>query len=224
MRILTYDQSRYPFADLVREIFGISDLAQIQSSVPLERLTRGTDQSTDLHARFYANNASVLAVYETFVADQIAPLYAERFCYQRVPTFRVQLPNNVAVGDFHVDADYHHPAGECNFWLPLTRCWGNNSIWIERHQGEGDYEPVTLRPGEVLAFDAVHLRHGNKLNDTGAARVSLDFRCIPLSLLPLTATRSVSYGLPMTVDGYYKVFKVDVGQAEAAVMTSDSHE
>jgi hypothetical protein len=35
--------------------------------------------------------------------------------------FRVHLPNNVAVGSKHCDADYNHPPGEINFWVPLTK-------------------------------------------------------------------------------------------------------
>jgi hypothetical protein len=216
MRVLTYDQRRYPFADVVRAIFGIEDLAHLDTALPVDLLTRATDQGTDLHRQFYTQKERLLAVYESFVRDHIASLYTEEFCYQRVPTFRVQLTNNVAVGEFHVDADYNHPDGERNYWLPLTACWGNNSLWIERHQGRGDYEAVTLRPGEFLEFDAVHLRHGNKVNDTGFARASLDFRCIPLARLPRTSARTVSYGVPLTVDGYYRIFTRDGGRVENA--------
>jgi hypothetical protein len=31
------------------------------------------------------------------------------FLYQRIPTFRVQLPDNEAVGEFHRDSDYNPP-------------------------------------------------------------------------------------------------------------------
>lgn len=69
--------------------------------------------------------------------EHIAPLFKgeKRIIYQKKPTFRVHLPNNVgnayngtslvltslAVGKKHRDYDYFHPPGEINFWLPFTK-------------------------------------------------------------------------------------------------------
>jgi hypothetical protein len=207
MQIVNFDLREHAFKDATQRLFQTNDLARLAVPKALPILTRGVDQSTVFHRRFYAGMAEVLEIYESFVAREIAPLYQEPFCYQTVPTFRIQLPNNVAVGEFHVDADYHHPPGELNYWVPLTACWGNNTVWIEKNIGSADYAPVELLPGQLCRFDATRYRHGNHVNDTGRTRVSLDFRCLPLSALRPSSARSVSHGVPFVLGGYYRLFQ-----------------
>jgi hypothetical protein len=145
-------------------------------------------------------------LYSLFIEDFVSTLFTESFCVQTVPTFRVHLPNNLAVGEFHCDKDYNHAVGEINFWLPLTPCSDSNSIWIEQEIGNGNYRPISSRAGQVVVFDAVRLRHGNVLNKTGATRVSFDFRCIPLSLYEFRDARSVNTGARLVLGDYFSLF------------------
>lgn len=180
-RFIPYSLAVYNFPAIVMTALGESDLSKLGSDANIAVRTRENDQDTQWHRRFYASFDQWRSIYVEFVQDVISTLFAQRFYYQAVPTFRVHLPHNLAVGEFHTDGDYGHPDGEINFWLPLTPAFDTNSIWIERVQGRSDFQCVNTGPGNVVAFDATHLKHGNLKNETGRTRVSFDFRCLPVT-------------------------------------------
>jgi hypothetical protein len=197
----------FDFPKAVAEVFGTRDLESLgqQQAQATARLRPGNDQSTIFHRQFYQRySACVADLYRDFIAEFATTLIGTRqLCYQQVPTFRIHLPGNVAVGEFHRDAEYHHQDGEVNFWLPLTCAWGTNSIWVETAPDSGRYHPVEAKPGEVYVFDGVHLRHGNKLNRTGVTRLSFDFRCIPTAKFRDLGLRSVAEGRRMSIGDYF---------------------
>jgi hypothetical protein len=201
--VLDYDLARYRFAGVVASILGVEDLDRLGHGVSHKLLTRERDQRTAFHERFYASLDSFLALYRRFVAERVRPLFAEDIVFQRVPTFRVHLPANVAVGTFHVDSDFGHGREEINFWLPFTDAWDTNSIWVESEPGLGDYRPAAVRYGQVLLFSGVHLRHGNQPNSTGRTRVSVDFRVIPRSRYRPREAASVNSGLRFAIGEYF---------------------
>ena len=181
VEILDYDETAFPFRELVREHLNVYDLSRLHELVHADGVfQRENDQSTWAHRRFYEIGEPVV--------------------FQRIPTFRVHLPGNVAVGEFHRDTEYHHLPAAVNFWLPLTPTSGNNSVWIEQ---DGDMAAPSLGPGQVLAFDGVGLYHGNKLNDTSHTRVSFDVRIVPESKFVPSEEGSVNTGVKMVIGGYY---------------------
>lgn len=201
-----YDLARYDFPSAVEQIMEVETLSGLGSDSSYGRFRRETDQSTDYHKMFYASFDKVRPLYRRFVDEVVGPLIAEPFCFQSIPTFRVHLPGNVAVGEFHRDADYNHPEGEINFWVPFTEAYESNTVWIEKTLGSGEYAPAPpLSPGQFLIFDAVRWRHGNVANDTGATRVSFDFRCIPLSQYNEVEARSVNTNQKLTIGDYFEV-------------------
>ncbi len=94
----------------------------------------------------------------------------------------MNLPGNVAVGSWHKDKDFGHDPNEINFWMPFTEAFNTNTIWLETEEDKGDFEAIKVENGEMLVFDGANLKHGNKTNDTGKTRVSVDFRIIPEDL------------------------------------------
>ena len=66
-----------------------------------------------------------------------------------------------------------------NIWVPLTKVWGDNSLWVESKIGANNFKPITMHPGQVLVFDGVNLRHGSKINTTNSSRISFDLRVMP---------------------------------------------
>lgn len=206
-QLLDYDPAEYPFAETVSSIFDSDDLSTLGAG---DRrygvLTRESDQSTAYHSAFYARVADLLPTYERFVRAVIAPLFAgeSEIVYQRVPTFRIHLPDNLAVGTFHRDTEFGHSVDEQNFWLPITSADGSNSIWIESRPNKGDYRPMRVRYGQVLHFDAARLMHGNRLNESGRTRLSLDFRVIPGSRYrPRADAVTVNTRMSLSVGGYF---------------------
>jgi hypothetical protein len=109
----------------------------------------GKDQATQFHKKFYdmANGpqCAFMEAYQKFVR-YIRPFFGEsKFLYQRIPTFRVHLPNNKAVGGrSHRDVDYNHPKDEINIVVPLTSMFGTNSIFTETRPIFGTLEWLRL--------------------------------------------------------------------------------
>jgi len=125
-----------------------------------------------------------LAVYARFVEEVIVPLCGDSSIQcQCPPTVRVHMPSQQPTIPAHTDSEYEgHEASEINFWVPVTRVWGNNTLWCETQPGLKDFHPVEIEYGNILRFNGNRCTHFTKSNDTGATRVSFDFRAIPGSL------------------------------------------
>jgi len=106
-----------------------------------------------------------------------------RILCQLPPTLRISLPGAPPTISLHSDAVYphHHPC-EVNWWLPLTRVYGSNTLWIESTPGASDYKPVELCPGQLLRCNGYECRHYTMPNATEHSRVSFDFRAVPEEL------------------------------------------
>jgi len=201
--LVAYDVERYPLPDLVRKQLGVEHLDSIHESADYPLLTRENDQKTVFHERFYAIGDEFFDIYRRLLVEVVQPLFGENLIYQRVPTFRVHLPNNVAVGEFHRDRDYSHGEGEVNLWLPFTPAWETNTVWIESAEGSGDVRPYACAVGQMLMFDGVNLLHGNVRNETGRTRVSVDFRVIPASQYVARPAKTINTKLDFSVGGYF---------------------
>lgn len=170
----------------------------------------GKDSSTVFHQKFYdryrAGWGKLEKLYE-LVIKEVAVEQQEDFLYQKFPTFRVHLPNNVAVGAFHRDADFGHPAGEMNFVIPLTDAFDSDSIWVESEEWKEDFTPMMLVVGDLIEFNGNRLKHGNYVNKTGKTRVSMDFRILPISKYDDNSAGESITRKTKFVDGeYYKRF------------------
>ena len=208
MKIISYDITQYPLVNLVGKILGVMELSLLHetlSTLP-ELVVHKTDQSTLVHKKYYAQQELIMNCYGTIISDIVRPLFNETILYQAKPTFRCQLPNNLSVGAFHKDADYSHSEQEINFFIPLTKCFDTNTIWVESAPDKGDYSPVNLDVGQILIFDGANLTHGNKINKTGLTRISLDFRVLPLSSYdPNNSKVTTNIKKRMVVGDYFNV-------------------
>ncbi|PWW60375.1 phytanoyl-CoA dioxygenase family protein [Actinokineospora spheciospongiae] len=190
-----YDVRKFPIADLVREVMRVDSLDNLAASDRVA--TRETDQSTRYHKLFYDNFDVISPVYRKLLQELLGR-ESDDVYVQRVPTCRVHLPNSVAVGTWHRDLDFGHDPSEANFWVPLTRAYGSNTLWIED-------EPVEAEYGDVIVFDGANTLHGNVVNDTGTSRVSVDFRTIPRGNYRPNDRKSVSFGMPFLLGDYWDV-------------------
>jgi hypothetical protein len=131
-------------------------------------------------------------IYKTFVKEVVGPSIigpteghsesgtSRRVLYQRAPTFRIYLANaRSPMGKIHTDEEYHHQPSELNCWMPISdHVGGSNSLFVESSPGLGDFEPLTLRYGQVYRGYLNQCRHFTKVNDSGFTRVSVDFRVV----------------------------------------------
>ncbi len=101
----------------------------------------------------------------------------EKIIFQKKPTLRVHIPDNLSVGSYHIDSDYGHPKEEINFWLPFNESKNSAALWIESEPKKGDFKPINLNYGELLIFDS-NLTHGTEVNKENYTRLSMDFRII----------------------------------------------
>ena len=211
MRKIQYNTSSIKFRECIEAALGVSDkLEDIHKSFDWGFRTRETDQYTPLHKLYYDNFESVVSpVWERFVSEVIAPQMDEDFLYQKIPTFRVQLPRNVAVGEFHKDSKYGHQDGAMNLFIPFTELNKYNTILIVETMPDREprHSPMICEYGEFFVWDGVNTMHGNIFNESDVTRVSVDARIVPVSVADeMPTAESINMNTPLVEGGYYKRF------------------
>ena len=150
-----FDITKYKFKELVSEVFEVDKLEKVHESKShwmsddYRKLNIHNENTTRFHQEFYKrlndNWTKFYETYDNFIHNEIIPLVDEKFHYQYLPSFRIHLPfDNQAVHTWHYDSDqlHKHPEGEINFWLPLTRAYGTNTMWVESQPRKLDFRPV----------------------------------------------------------------------------------
>ncbi len=211
-----YDHRKYKFAEKVKEIFDIEDLGLLHTKLPsnikyneLHKL--GEDNKTWYHETFYKpineGNSDIISMYEELIGSEVSKLLNfDKFLYQRVPTFRVHTPNNIAVGGWHRDRDYNHSPYEINFYMPLNLAKDSSTIWAESREGKEDYSPINGDCGQIIVWDGANLKHGNMVNKTGRTRVSMDFRVMDYTRYDQSTTKeTVSASKKLILGDYFKL-------------------
>ena len=219
MNKIAYDTLTYQFRDVVENwfwndgILPVSGLVDLHFHKTYDLFERQNDQSTIWHRCFYKmirEDKSFNDVYLKFLKDKIKPRFNEEIVYQNIPTFRVHLPGNISVGEFHKDKHYRdekwaNQVRELNYFLPLTKAYGTNTIWAETEEDLGDYREIRADYGECVEWCATKLTHGNKQNITRNTRVSFDFRVIPKSRYVESEHLTINTKIPFGIGGYYGV-------------------
>lgn len=203
-----YNTHQFPFAELVADILNVRRLAEAHALIDAVCPTREKDQQTKLHQAYYSHPRRLLHnSYRSFLSVMIAPILGvtTKLIYQRQPTFRAHVPHSMAVGEFHRDSQYAHSVHEINVWVPLTKAYATNTIWLESDDGVGDYLPYELDYGQMLFFCGGKLRHGNHVNETRHTRISFDFRVLlPDDYDPETAGRAINTNMALKVGDYFE--------------------
>ena len=165
----SYNLNEYGFRHEIEKMFGTNQLERIHEIEDCDFgiLDMETDQTTNLHKKF--------------LKDVILPHFNEDLLYQKIPTFRIQVPNNISVAEFHNDKSYSHSPHEVNIFLPITEAKETYTIWSESQENLGDYSPMNAEYGEYYIWDGANLKHGNKMNESDISRFSVDFRVLPFS-------------------------------------------
>ena len=150
----------------------------------MHRWKQSCARGPHLAAELRAANAAFDAAYVDFVRKVVLPNLADPrgILFQRRPTFRCHLAGGgQPTGRPHCDSEYGHQRGELNFWLPLTRVSGSNSLYAESAPGLADFASFELEYGECQRFWGARCLHFTKANETSRTRVSFDFRVVPRS-------------------------------------------
>lgn len=209
MQKIKYNINKYNFKSELEKILNVDNLENINQELSIFK--RENDQNTAYHESFYkwARTEAFVNSYETFIRKEVQPLYKCEIVYQAIPTFRICLPNNIAVGEYHKDKKYRDEAWakkvkEHNFFLPFTNAFDTNTVWVESVEDKGDYSPMNCQYGEFIQWDGSNLSHGNELNITGKTRVSIDFRVMKESNYIPNTMGSINTHTLFAKGGYYK--------------------
>jgi len=214
---LKYDIKKYKFIEYVETLFKskLNNLHNIQQH-KYEVFTQvGNDSNTEFHNQFYKRldeGWEIQDEYDKFINNEILPfLGLNEAIVQKFPTFRVMLPNNVAIVINHHDSDdlHKHPIGEINFIMGLTNMYDTNTVNVEIMPRLNKYEKILLNAGETICFNGNLCNHHNEINKTGETRVSFDFRILPLNYYEENYNKySASTNTKYIEGGYYKRVKI----------------
>ena len=212
-----YDVEKYQFAKLISEAFGVDDLSGLHKLrsdlLPVDKLDFSTESKTKFHETFYKKLNSpwdeMHKAYTKFIQNEIAPYFEEDFIYQTFPTFRVHLPDDQAIHQWHYDSDpkHMHPQWEINIQIAITDMFNSSATWIESVPGLRDFQPMDIEYGEYVIFDGSRCMHGNKINEENKTRLSFDFRVMPIDKYVHEGRNSVTSGRKFVVGDYYRLFK-----------------
>ena len=214
MKVFEYNTKEYPFRDIVSDWLEVEDLTKLHEFKEYRLFKRETDQSSMWHKMFYNQiriDNRFDDIYMRFLKEYVKPLYdGDVIVYQKIPTFRVHLPDNISVGEFHKDKSYRdtewaEKVQEVNYFLPFTKAYGTNTIWTETQEDLGDFQEIRADYGECVEWSATNLTHGNKVNRTSKTRVSIDFRVIPKSRYLGSDYLTINASIPFKVGEYYEV-------------------
>ena len=206
MKLLAYDSDLYPFAPAIQECLEVSSLNFLHEDARAnwDLFERTSDQQTPFHKLYYNSFAArIKPLWDKFVREVIAPQFEGDILYQTIPTFRVQIPNNVAVGEFHNDSKYGHQDGALNIFIPFVTVNEFNTIHVESAKGKEDFKPMLCQYGELVIWDGVNLTHGNLLNTSNESRVSMDARVVPVKDFVESDRHSINMNTPLVEGGYY---------------------
>ena len=215
---LKYDNSKYDFRVFARKCFGIDNLSEVHKNNPNYEVFKsfGPDVQTWYHETFYNylktndNGKDMQKMYNNLIEEVILPyLGINEALVQKFPSFRVQLPGNIAVAKIHTDNSLGHPIGEINFTYSFTDMFDTNAIWIEKMPRMKEFIPIEQKENSISSFNANLCMHYNKLNETGKTRMSMDFRVLPLNYYDKEKVLSSHSTKQKFVDGgYYNLIKI----------------
>lgn len=204
---VAYDTEELPFARLAAAVLGVADLRSL-ASVELAR-KRMSDPQAALTA---ADNSRLRALLRDTPAEHplrvayrrlgervIGHHFGGRALLTQNPTFRVHLTGTPSISAWHRDADITSRPDYVTCWVPFVDTDGENGLWVETGYGTDEFEPMTVRYGEILVFDGAMLTHGSRANEGAPTRLSMDFRFAPIGDGAHAPDRGIFAGRPASV-------------------------
>jgi len=212
----SYDKLQTDFRPFIRECFNYEKLDELHNLGYSYDVFKefGPDTRTWYHDKFYSYLKSekgemMQEMYDNLIKNVIMPyLNLKEALVQKFPSFRIQLPDNIAVAMIHCDSDLGHPYGEINFTYAVTDMFGTNTIFIESEKNSDKYIPIIAKANDNISFNGNQCNHYNELNKTGKTRISMDYRILPMQYIPKEESFSHSTNTKFIDGQYYKYIKV----------------
>lgn len=184
MHILRYDVNQYPFQPvLASRVFKVPKLHLLhevwKKQCDKQELTYKDNLVLRKLMQRMPDDSVFYQIYNAWVANVVAPHFANKISYSAHPKMRIHLSGTGCVSDYHTDAEITGRDDQINCYLPFTDVFNGCTVWCETDYGNAQYEPLNLKYGEALLWDGGMLKHGSRENNTGFTRVSCDFRFAP---------------------------------------------
>jgi hypothetical protein len=183
--IFDYDTVRWNFRALVSDFFGTDNLEQLHLFPQFNpRNTTNPLPNYEITQNSWAINKILKAavaplaeqLFRSLLYEYVATFFFPIFGYQSLAGMCVNFHGSKAVLRFHADAEYGQRLESINLWLPVTKVWGSNSMYLESDVGRADFTPLQLEYGQACIFHGGELVHGTVDNDSGSTRISYDIR------------------------------------------------
>ena len=194
MKYFDYSVNDYPFKETLENLYGCKLVDLHLYLGKFERFERENDSISLAHRVFYGNfEEKIKPIYEKFIKNIISKIFGtHRFYYQLIPSFRVGLPGNVFVGEFHKDSFYNHQNYEVNFNLGLANYEGNAALKTQILPSSDKWKKLSCPYGKIFSFDHIDCLHGSEPNLSDKTMVSFDFRLALSELYFDSAVKSVN--------------------------------
>ena len=198
--VVTFDRATYGFDTLFLErVRSVSPATRDLADLSLLHESVGSELNAIYDALYALTRERTFRnLYQSLVRDVIGSHFDRPFHFQRVPGIRIHTPDARTV-QYHSDYWYGHGPEVVNFWMPITRSFGSNALFlatledslkeidtiVERKLRQPEIDerlqaicrPVELELGGIQVFNA-QTAHGTLKNDTGRTRISVDFRVL----------------------------------------------
>jgi hypothetical protein len=183
--VFRYDTAQWDLRAIVSEFFDTTALETLHCDprwnpheqdlkLPHHFVTRNSwDVSKTLREAVIERSMPLI---KSLVFDHIASFVGPIRSCQPEAMMRVNFHGSRAILRFHRDSEYGQRSNMVNIWLPVTRAYGSNSMYVESEPGLSDFKPVELEYGECLMFYGTEIVHGTLDNISGGTRISYDFR------------------------------------------------
>jgi hypothetical protein len=234
---LSYDPARFDFRSLMLEMYrekASESLPSLEQMHTLPGIADDVEYFRQLSFSFF-RQPEFQAMFKAFGAWLIDAHFDGKGMIQKTPTVRIQLPGS-SLTSYHTDGWYGHGEGVRSFWLPLTKVYNGNTLYMAESpeitaklEREILDSKATLEQINVLARDICrplegdfgdmwtfshNMIHGADYNSTDISRFSFDFRVVPETAS--TGTKPTS--------NYYTRAELDEGVtvAQSEVMAPDA--
>ena len=105
LKSFNYSSKVYEFKEKLDNLFGCKTELLHKYLGNFEKFERANDQNTLAHKVFYSNFSSLIKpLYDKFQREIITEIIGVPFYYQVIPTFRIGIPGNKFVGEYHKDS------------------------------------------------------------------------------------------------------------------------
>ena len=199
-----YELSKYPFREVLEKLFGL-ELQDLHLWLgDFEKFDRKNDQQTIVHRVFYSNYSNIIEpIYKDFITNFLSQIIDFPFSYQVIPTFRLGLPGNRFVGEYHTDAKYNHPDFELNFNMGLSNNLKPCCLMSEKVSNTNEFYPLECENGEIFSFNHIDCLHGSEINTTDQTMVSMDFRVAMIPFYEEIDAKSVNMNSSFKIGDYF---------------------